>query len=968
MLPSTPQPQSQPATSEQPTVAPAQTMHQVNVPITNAASTQSTGNSRASSPQNGRASTAPDDPRSFADVTAGRPATPLPLGTDGMPRTPRLRPTLVLDDIPYLRLAAPSTNAEQATGSLAPSELQDTASYPPLEAATTTPAPVAETAKSKKAARKLAAKLKKAANLDKGSPPPAESPQPSEEALGPDGRKRRRVSRERVDDGGESSQQQPVVRLQQSPGPSFAQTIPTSPSPSTAPAPTPNIDLEAVTLHNVAQRKGKPARPTFDFVNAPPHPAHPFADWDPVNGGFIWDRPQMTADPHWRPNMTSRRTGGSPLDAPLSDDSSFYAPSLDEMIRSYRSPPPGLAELSPAQRLSGIVPPAAPPQPRFPPELSANNHAQEQQQRPNTRPQDPPAMNLDMASDPNGSILAPPWHKEPGQPRRNFTANANLRYKPYPGSSGRQMPIAAPIPRRPSYVPRTAAAPEAPTTPRPRSLVPTLRSEQRADNRADSRASVLTYVSVRPTGDGRPSPIDVDAMSIEGDGIEIIQPPSMFQNAQPAANQPTQPQTFSQFAFQPAPQPPSPPPPAFEPAMFDNEAPPDPLDDHVAQAIDHLDNPVEGPTSGIDWATVEFTAEPEGKWRKIQFRSPEGMFEGQSERQVKQWRALAANVRCVLVMFAHHGACDKDSEYWTRASLLQELLRYRFDVSERQLLAPEPAPGRRNGLNIGPWCFLVHNLSELQEFVLANFGWCSSRYLSVHFSRFPPPPPDFLTILDGSLAFMSTEPLVVRRIVVANFQREPLLSTTIDVIRDDKKAGAKGKWGDTAIKDAYRSIVESIEVRVMPRQLKKGTPNPLFVIYCDPPTISSRGWATFREAVRRQPFGMPGGAPAVVSTEEFQCKLCHSMDHKVGLCDLPKLDDWYGPRPTEDDQVPPPPARGNSNKRGGNGKKGGWQNNDRNRGRNGNAAASGSGSSQGIDATTHAAFARMAGKDWYSKK
>ncbi|TFY52946.1 hypothetical protein EVJ58_g9728 [Rhodofomes roseus] len=454
-------------------------------------------------------------------------------------------------------------------------------------------------------------------------------------------------------------------------------------------------------------------------------------------------------------------------------------------------------------------------------------------------------------------------------------------------------------------------------------------------------------------------------MSIEGDGIEITHPP-IFQNAQPAVNPAAQPQAFPQFAFQPAPQPPSPMLPDFQPAIFDNEASPDPLDDHAEQVLNHLDNPVEGPASGIDWATVEFTAEPEDKWRRIQFRTPDGMFEGQSEAQVKKWRALAANVHCVLVMFAAHGACDRDNEYWTRISLLHELLRYRFGVPER-LLAPELAPGRRQVDNTGPWCFLVPNISEIQELVLTGFGWCSSRHISVYFMRFPPPPPDFLTILDGSLAFMTTEPAIARKIVVASFLREPLFSTTIDTIKDDKRAGAKGKWGETPIKDAFRSIVESIKVRVMPRKLSKGTPNPLFVIYCDPPTLNARGWTTFREAVLRQPFGMVGGAAAIVFTEEFRCTLCHSTDHKVGLCDLPKLEDWYGPRPAEDgQQQPTAPARGNFNKRSGNAKRGGGQSNDCNRGRKGNAAASGSG--QNIDATTHAAFARAAGKSWYNKK
>ncbi|TFY52945.1 hypothetical protein EVJ58_g9727 [Rhodofomes roseus] len=429
--------------------------------------------SRAPSPQNGRTSPASDDPRSFANVTAGRPATPPAPASDGMPRTPRLRPTFVLGEIPYLSLAAPTSNSEQTQALSIPEALPDETSFPPLDIAPPTQAPTTETAKSKKAARKQAAKLKKTTNRDKGTPPPSTppptasqqppaaaaqqpplTPQPplTDETPGQDGRKRRRVSRERVEDGGESSQLQPVVRLQQSPGPLLVQTSAAKPTPTTTSAVIMNHG-PAANSTMINNERGEfsqlQARSTIDLAFPPPPVAHPFAEWDPVNGGYIWNHPPMAADPHWRPNASPRRTGGPPSDAAHSDDNSLYAASFDDVIRSYRSPPPGLSEVSPVHRTTTNAPPRAPTQP-LPPSAPGGIMNQTQGTQPglSTRTQDFLAMNIDLSSDPNGSILAPPWHKEPGRPRRVFTENASLRYKPYPGSSGRQMPIAAP-PRPP---------------------------------------------------------------------------------------------------------------------------------------------------------------------------------------------------------------------------------------------------------------------------------------------------------------------------------------------------------------------------------------------------------------------------------------------------------------------------------------------------------------------------------------
>ncbi|KAH9837261.1 uncharacterized protein C8Q71DRAFT_723550 [Rhodofomes roseus] len=967
---------------EQQTAASTQSTSRDQDPNENNPTTRTSAGVRTPSPRGNLVSPVPDELRSFADVTAGRPATPLPQAFNGMPCTPRLRPIPDQGLIPHLDLTATGADIEHEQVPPGP----NTGDYPPLTTAPATPAPSLEPAKNKKAAKKNSkAKQQKAADAGNVTPPTTSTPLPNLGKPAGEGRRRRRAPTKRTDESGEASQPRSAAGAKETPAALPAPTLRTPASISVVTTIASNVSSQdrGPDLTRPGAREtqddthDKVALSVRELIAQPPHPLHPFSEWDPVNGGFIWNPPPMQADPHWRPNTFQRGEDGPPPDA---SQNSFYAPSLDEMIRSYQSPPPGLSTLTPAPR-----PPRDPLAPDLPPILAPpapNNGSHELQPQPETRR---PALHAEepgLASALNDSVLAPPWHKDTG--RRNFAAD--VRYRPYPSSTGRQLSIAAPVslfwiprpkkaanipydpqtPRRPSHAPQILV-PETPTPlARPSGLVSTPRPDQQPAQRGASRASILSYVTNRPASFGHPSPIDVDAMSIDGDGIEIIEPPR-FQSAQPTNANAIPPQNHPLHAYPQAP-PQAPLPPAFQQAMFEQQAAPEQPGEQQEHDQDAPDDFEDGPASGIDWANVEFTKEPEGGWRKVQFLSPDGMFEGQSEEQVKQWRILAENVRCVMVAFAMHGACDKDSEHWARLEFLIEVLKYRFGVRDRPLLAPEPAPGRRSTLNTGPWYFLLPNVTDIQQFVLENFGWCSSRYLTVHFTRFPPPPPDLLVVLDATLAFMTTEPEAAKRIVAANFRREPLYSTTIDTIKEDKAAGAKGKWGNTPVMAAFRTTVESIEVRVMPRKLEKGSPNPLFVVYCDPPTTITRLWLVFRDAVRRQPFRVEGGCPATVYTgEQLLCKLCHSMDHKVGLCDLPKLDDWHGPRPADDDHKPKPAPPHGGNGHGKGKKRYGGQNFERNRGRNTNATA-GSSSNQSIEASMHAALTRETTKKWYGKK
>ncbi|TFY52963.1 hypothetical protein EVJ58_g9718 [Rhodofomes roseus] len=356
-------------------------------------------------------------------------------------------------------------------------------------------------------------------------------------------------------------------------------------------------------------------------------------------------------------------------------------------------------------------------------------------------------------------------------------------------------------PSRNSYVPQT---------PRP----PT----QQGD-RAPSRSSVLSYVTIQRGS--RPAPIDVDAMDVEDDGPPVFLANQGHQAADPPMPAPAPGVNPRRAEARPA----------FNHPLFDN----------AAAANSRA-------PSGIDWLNVDFTRAPPGGWKKIQFRSWKDVLKGQDAQQAKRWREIARTRR-----------------------------RRPPPVPWPQGRGRAPS-----GQNISPYYILIIDLTEAQQATMLGWVWRSSKWLSAYFVQFPTPLPTYIATWEGATAFASMSPEDVEDMLAAGFQREPLLTATARAITNDKLAGPAGKWGLTSTADAFNQTVNSIRVEVLGRlKGKQNAPAPLYVMYCDPPTADPREWEEFRDTIQAHSFGVDGGRSPDLFLEEGECRICHSVDHSV---------------------------------------------------------------------------------------
>ncbi|TFY56035.1 hypothetical protein EVJ58_g7882, partial [Rhodofomes roseus] len=366
-------------------ISSAQTTRPTDAPKVPAQTTRTPVND-ATIPSSGRASPNTADARSFADVIAGRPATP-PQHQEEVPPTPRLQPEAGNGgDIPHLELpSALITQNEQTASTPVPQDEPTTVNA----SRAGTPSAVRSmefiVVRNKKKNRKhVEAKQLQEAALGHGTPPPTLAQQPSQERAVSNQRKRRRTSKERVDDGGEASQPQPTNRVQTSPANLSRETS------RTMPTGIPSKPLDG------------PLRTAREPAQAPQSPHHTsiMAEWDSVNGGFIWNPPPMNVDPLWRPNGANRAEGSPRPEPTQSDVGSYYAASFDDMIRSYTSPPPGLLTLTPTPVENAAALHTTPAHVPLPEIVPARM---------------PPHVGHASGNVLENSALAPPWSTEPGQ-------------------------------------------------------------------------------------------------------------------------------------------------------------------------------------------------------------------------------------------------------------------------------------------------------------------------------------------------------------------------------------------------------------------------------------------------------------------------------------------------------------------------------------------------------------------------
>ncbi|KAH9829016.1 uncharacterized protein C8Q71DRAFT_863574 [Rhodofomes roseus] len=494
------------------------------------------------------------------------------------------------------------------------------------------------------------------------TPSPAARPQNSGVKATSDSRKRRRTSREAVDDGGESSQPQPQARLQLSPGPAFARTV----------LPDPETHADSSEEHQ-APTTG-PALPSH---------LHPSAAWDaeqaaPQEENNSWNDPTYHTDLLWDHSVGHhiRRT---------SENGSFSASSVDEMIRNLASLPNPNSFFDPPAivmaRMTGNPTHV---------HASAGHSRYGEHPPPSARPAmptPPPAIPAES------SAFAAPWNNNSAplhfEQHVTNSVHSSMRQTGPEIHVDITANIQSPSPRHPlaGYpgvhgLAGTSGRRDDPIT-----------SQQagRTSEHAPSQASVLSYVQVQRDAQPQTTPIDVDAMTVDDSAIPepAAQVPQDYCYDDPFSTVPPMhapmhvpmhapplhapPRPAPMPAPMPAPPMPAPPRPAPMPGPMPGQmptpprhappmpAPPMPAPPAANQRRAPVDHAIfneqlmnEGPqvASGIDWLNADITRAPPENWQPIQFLSLKDVLKGQDKQQAKRWVEKAKQGKCLLIHIA----------------------------------------------------------------------------------------------------------------------------------------------------------------------------------------------------------------------------------------------------------------------------------------------------------------------------
>ncbi|TFY55162.1 hypothetical protein EVJ58_g8418, partial [Rhodofomes roseus] len=293
------------------------------------------------------------------------------------------------------------------------------------------------------------------------------------------------------------------------------------------------------------------------------------------------------------------------------------------------------------------------------------------------------------------------------------------------------------------------------------------------------------------------------------------------------------------------------------------------------------------------WIQATVTPAPHGDWRPIQGETFYFKQDGQCPTRHSGW--LSSLRPAVLASFVGHGARDNDPDSWDRMERLRKLLTEEFGVPVPELYLPNTADGNRPRLNSDPVYLLVQGITSDQQGALVRKKYHVTKELQVHFSDLSLAPSTWIGSFEKKDAFGPMTPEQILPFFRATFNREPLRSLTIDTIERDKKLGRLSKWGITPTNIAYEITIQSIRVRTVARRSTGGGNDPIVQLYCESPTFHPHDWTIWRDIAREQPYSTEHGAKAALIRNAVKCKMCHSVDHPIGLCDLPTVPGWNGP-------------------------------------------------------------------------
>jgi hypothetical protein len=211
------------------------------------------------------------------------------------------------------------------------------------------------------------------------------------------------------------------------------------------------------------------------------------------------------------------------------------------------------------------------------------------------------------------------------------------------------------------------------------------------------------------------------------------------------------------------------------------------------------------------------------------------------------------------------------------------------DITQSQELGiavPKPNDKAKRSKHT-PTTFLIYNLNAAQyETLLRQKVWSS---IDITFRVTPPAPsiPDFLFSITG-LTTMDT-----------NFVRNIVKNVWLDDQSQDffQRLHQAMRIGEIDnFLESVQNFLNSVEVKRLDIKEAGNILSPRFNILTDSRHITDhQTWTQIRHYLANRTYDTPVQGQGTTTTAEFDCGICHGVDHPRGLCPFPAIPGWNGP-------------------------------------------------------------------------
>ena len=112
------------------------------------------------------------------------------------------------------------------------------------------------------------------------------------------------------------------------------------------------------------------------------------------------------------------------------------------------------------------------------------------------------------------------------------------------------------------------------------------------------------------------------------------------------------------------------------------------------------------------------------------------------------------------------------------------------------------------------------------------------------------------------------------------------------------------------------SLIRSTKIELLDVKAAGGIPSPRYNVFVDSPTRNMVAWTNIKNLLFNLTY--PSLLNGMARPRKlFSCQICHSFAHPHGMCPLPKLLGWKGPK-----HEPTPPNHARAERGRGHGRRG----------------------------------------------